>query len=74
MPTKHPRVSVVLTQDELDQIRRDALLGESDSNLIRHKLQLPPLKQGPPAGNQNARRITAVFDRHRRGLDPERRR
>ena len=54
MPTKHPRVSVVLTQDELDRLRLEARQGESDSNLIRHKLKFPPLKQGPPAGNQNA--------------------
>ncbi|MBA2525669.1 MAG: hypothetical protein H0V18_07800 [Pyrinomonadaceae bacterium] len=56
MPTKHPRLTVVITQVELERLRREARPGESYSNLIRRQLKLPPLVTGARAGNQNARR------------------
>jgi hypothetical protein len=54
MPSIHPRISLTLTAEELQRLRRDARDKESDSNLIRRKLKLKPLKQGAPEGNQNA--------------------
>jgi hypothetical protein len=60
MPTKHPQIKVTLLEEELIQLRRLALVGESNSNLARRLftlsklINLPPLKQAPPKGNKNA--------------------
>ena len=46
MPTSNPQVKVTLTIKELERLRKQAKEGETDSNLIRRKLGLKPLKHG----------------------------
>ncbi len=44
--TKHPRITVTVTSQELADLRQDRIGQESDCNLIRRKLGLPALLQG----------------------------
>lgn len=46
MPTQLLRKKVTLTGDEWRIKTRDRQASESDSNLLRRKLKLKPLKQG----------------------------
>lgn len=47
MPTNNPRTTIVWKDaDELEGLRKKAIKGESDSNLIRRLLKLKPLSHG----------------------------